>query len=123
VRWAVPGVRALLVADRPLVAFVALGAVVLAVTGAKAPYAGVGQFGRNPIRRAWLRVGLPALTLSCLGQGGLGAQGQAAKANPFFLLPTCVELSMVLLATAATVIASQAAISGAFSVCPRSAGR
>jgi KUP system potassium uptake protein len=118
-----PAYALLFVADRPLVAFVALGAVVLAVTGAEALYADVGQFGRDPIRRAWLWVAFPALTLSYLGQAGLVAQDQAAKANPFFLLlPAWAQLPMVLLATAATVIASQAVISGAFSVSRQAIG-
>jgi KUP system potassium uptake protein len=123
VRGLSPAYAVLFVADRPLVAFVALGAVVLAVTGAEALYADVGQFGRDPIRRAWLWVAFPALTLSYLGQGGLVAQDQAAKANPFFLmLPAWAQLPMVLLATAATVIASQAVISGAFSVSRQAIG-
>jgi KUP system potassium uptake protein len=99
------------------VAFVALGAVVLAVTGAEALYADMGHFGRPPIRRAWFLFVFPALTLNYLGQGALILHDPAAIANPFFLLiPDWGRVPMVLLATVATVIASQAVISGAFSV-------
>jgi KUP system potassium uptake protein len=103
--------------DRPGVAFVALGAVVLAVTGAEALYADMGHFGRSPIRRAWFIVVLPALTLDYLAQGSLILRNPAAIKNPFFLLlPGWAQVPMVVLATLATVIASQAVISGAFSV-------
>jgi KUP system potassium uptake protein len=99
------------------VAFVALGAVVLAVTGAEALYADMGHFGRPPIRRAWFLVVFPALTLNYLGQGALILHEPGAIANPFFLLiPEWGRVPMVLLATVATIIASQAVISGAFSV-------
>jgi KUP system potassium uptake protein len=103
--------------DHGGVAFLALASVVLAVTGAEALYADMGHFGRSPIRRAWFAVAFPALTLNYLGQGSLILRSPAAVSNPFFLLfPGWSEIPMVLLATAATVIASQAVISGAFSV-------
>ncbi|MGH8962355.1 MAG: potassium transporter Kup [Jatrophihabitantaceae bacterium] len=105
------------VADHPYIAFVALGAVVLAITGAEALYADMGHFGRPPIRRAWFIVVFPALTLNYLGQGALILHDRAAVANPFFhLVPSWGRVPMVVLATLATVIASQAVISGAFSV-------
>jgi KUP system potassium uptake protein len=103
--------------DHGVVAFLALGSVVLAVTGAEALYADMGHFGRPAIRRAWFALVFPALTLNYLGQGALILQTPAAIENPFFLLmPHWARVPMVLLATAATVIASQAVISGAFSV-------
>lgn len=111
------------VARHPGTAFVALGAVVLCITGAEALYADMGHFGRPPIARAWFWVVFPALTLNYLGQGTLLIRNPAATANPFFLLfPGHLQLPVVVLATAATVIASQAVISGAFSV-SRQAGR
>jgi KUP system potassium uptake protein len=100
-----------------LVAFFTLGAVFLVVTGAEALYADLGHFGRAPIRFAWLVVVLPALTLNYLGQGALVLANPKAIENPFFLLyPEWALLPIVLLATAATVIASQAVISGAYSL-------
>jgi KUP system potassium uptake protein len=99
------------------VAFIALGAVVLAVTGAEALYADMGHFGRSPIRRAWFLLVFPALTLDYLAQGSLILRNPKAISNPFFmLLPGWAQVPMVILATVATVIASQAVISGAFSV-------
>ena len=101
----------------PWLAFVALGAVVLALTGAEALYADMGHFGRRPIRRAWFFLVLPALMLNYFGQGALIIAEPAAAHNPFYLLvPSWALLPMVGLATLATVIASQAVISGAFSV-------
>jgi KUP system potassium uptake protein len=98
-------------------AFFSLTAVVLAVTGAEALYADMGHFGRPPIRRAWLLVVFPACILNYLGQGALILGHPASISNPFFLLaPAWSRLPMVFLATVATVIASQAVISGAFSV-------
>ena len=98
-------------------AFFSLTAVVLAVTGAEALYADMGHFGRPPIRRAWLLVVFPACVLNYLGQGALILGHPASISNPFFLLaPGWARLPMVFLATVATVIASQAVISGAFSV-------
>jgi KUP system potassium uptake protein len=98
-------------------AFFSLTAVVLAVTGAEALYADMGHFGRGPVRRAWLLVVFPACILNYLGQGALILGHAANISNPFFLLaPGWARLPMVFLATVATVIASQAVISGAFSV-------
>ncbi|MGH3228407.1 MAG: potassium transporter Kup [Streptosporangiaceae bacterium] len=103
-------------------AFFALTAVVLAVTGAEALYADMGHFGRPPIRRAWLLVVFPACILDYLGQGALILGHPASISNPFFLLaPGWARLPMVFLATVATVIASQAVISGAFSVAHQAA--
>jgi KUP system potassium uptake protein len=94
-----------------------LGAVFLAVTGAEALYADLGHFGRGPIRFAWLAVVLPALTINYFGQGALVLADPTAIENPFFLLyPEALLLPMVGLATAATVIASQAVITGAYSL-------
>ena len=94
-----------------------LGAVFLAVTGAEALYADLGHFGRHPIQFAWLVVVLPALTLNYFGQGALVLTNPQAIENPFFLLyPDWALLPMVLLATVATVIASQAVITGAYSL-------
>ena len=105
------------VVDHPKTTFIAMGAIVLCITGAEALYADMGHFGRPPIRRAWFFVVFPALTLEYLGQGGLILRHPSAVSNPFFLLmPSWARLPMVVLATAATVIASQAVISGAFSV-------
>jgi KUP system potassium uptake protein len=105
------------IVDQPGVAFVAMGAVMLAITGAEALYADMGHFGRRPIRRAWFGLVFPALTLSYLGQSSLILRDPGAAESPFFLLvPGWAQIPMVLLATAATVIASQAVISGAFSL-------
>ncbi len=98
-------------------AFIALGAVVLSVTGAEALYADMGHFGAQPIRLAWLFYVLPCLVLNYFGQGALVITNPAAAANPFFLLsPLWMRLPLVGLSAVATVIASQALISGAFSV-------
>jgi KUP system potassium uptake protein len=103
--------------DHPYKAFIAMGAVVLAITGAEALYADLGHFGPNPIRRAWFVIVFPALTLNYLAQGSLILRDPATRVNPFFLLvPHWAQIPMVVLATFATVIASQAVISGAFSV-------
>ncbi|MGZ4623414.1 MAG: potassium transporter Kup [Blastococcus sp.] len=105
------------VVDHPFIAFVAMGAIVLVITGAEALYADMGHFGRPPIRRAWFFVVFPSLTLNYLGQASLIVRDPAAVKNPFFLLlPSWAQLPMVVLATAATVIASQAVISGAYSL-------
>jgi KUP system potassium uptake protein len=99
------------------IAFISLGAIVLTITGAEALYADMGHFGRKPISRAWFFVVFPALTLNYMGQGSLILDTPSAIENPFFLLlPHWGRIPMVLLATVATVIASQAVISGAFSV-------
>jgi KUP system potassium uptake protein len=98
-------------------AFVALGSVVLAVTGAEALYADMGHFGARPIRLAWLFFVLPCLVLNYFGQGALVLADPAALENPFYLLaPSLLRLPLVILATMATVIASQALISGAYSI-------
>ncbi len=97
--------------------FFILGAVVLVVTGAEALYADMGHFGRRPIRIAWFAVVFPALILNYFGQGALMLRDSAAAANPFYLLvPQQLLYPMVILATMAAVIASQALISGAFSL-------
>ncbi len=97
--------------------FVVLGAVVLVVTGAEALYADMGHFGRRPVRIAWFGLVAPALVLNYFGQGALLMTEPAAVSNPFYLLlPGWALYPMVALATAATVIASQAVISGAFSI-------
>jgi KUP system potassium uptake protein len=98
-------------------AFVSLGSVVLAVTGAEALYADMGHFGRRPIKTGWIYFVLPALMTNYLGQGALLIASPGSIHNPFFLLaPDWFRLPLVLIATMATVIASQAVISGAFSV-------
>jgi KUP system potassium uptake protein len=97
--------------------FIVLGSVFLAVTGGEALYADMGHFGRKPIRIAWFILIFPALTLSYLGQGAMVLAHPDRAENPFFLMaPEWALLPLVLLATAATVIASQAVISGAFSM-------
>ncbi len=104
-----------------LAAFIAMGAVVLAVTGAEALYADMGHFGRRPIQVAWIAFVLPALALNYMGQGALLLRDPTAIANPFFLLaPEWFRPFLVILATAATIIASQAMISGAFSIARQS---
>ena len=100
-----------------LLGFIILGSVFLAVTGAEALYADMGHFGRAPIQTAWICLVLPALILNYLGQGALILHNPAALENPFFLLaPQWAMLPLVILATLATVIASQATITGAFSL-------
>ena len=107
-----------LIREDPAAGFILLGAVVLAVTGyAEALYADMGHFGRGPIRRAWLRFVFPALLLNYFGQGALLLARPEAIQNPFYLLaPDWAVLPLVVLASIATVIASQAVISGAFSL-------
>jgi len=105
------------IAQQPGVAFVALGAVVLVVTGGEALYADLGHFGKLPIRIAWYSIVMPALVINYFGQGALLLADPAAVENPFYLLaPDWARLPLVVLATAATVIASQALITAAFSV-------
>ena len=100
-----------------MIGFVTLGAVFLAVTGAEALYADLGHFGRGPIQIAWLALVLPSLAVNYLGQGALVFAQPKALENPFFLLyPNWALIPMVVLATAATVIASQAVITGAYSL-------
>ncbi len=97
--------------------FLTLGSVFLAVTGAEALYADLGHFGRGPIRTAWLYIAFPCLALNYLGQGALVIGAPETLENPFFLLyPDWALVPMVILATVATIIASQAVITGAFSL-------
>lgn len=106
-----------LVVHQPWVAFVALGGVVLAITGAEALYADMGHFGRRPIVLAWLAVVFPALVINYLGQGAEVLRTPDDAANPFWtLVPDWATIPMVVLACLATIIASQAVISGSFSV-------
>ena len=101
----------------PLTAFLAMGSVFLAVTGAETLYADMGHFGRKAITISWLSLVYPCLMLNYMGQGALLLDTPAAVENPFYLMaPDWARLPLVLLATAATIIASQAVISGAFSV-------
>ncbi|MBK1689823.1 potassium transporter Kup [Rubrivivax gelatinosus] len=105
------------IVDQPLIAFIALGSVVLVVTGGEALYADLGHFGKLPIRIAWYGLVAPALVINYFGQGALLLEDPTAVENPFFLLaPGWARLPLVFLATAATVIASQALITAAFSV-------
>lgn len=106
-----------LVVSDPFEAFILLGAVVLTVTGAEALYADMGHFGAKPVRLAWFFVVMPALIITYLGQGALVIDNPAAVANPmFYLAPPALQMPLVILATVATVIASQAVISGAYSM-------
>ncbi|MBN9341638.1 MAG: potassium transporter Kup [Comamonadaceae bacterium] len=101
----------------PGVTFVLLGAVVLCVTGGEALYADMGHFGKRPIRVAWFSIAMPALTLNYFGQGALLLENPEAVKNPFYMLaPAWALMPLVVLATAAAVIASQALITGAYSV-------
>ena len=102
---------------QPGISFIILGAVVLCVTGAEALYADLGHFGKRPIRLAWFGVAMPALTLNYFGQGALLLERPEAVQNPFYMMaPDWALVPLVVLATMATVIASQALITGAFSV-------
>jgi KUP system potassium uptake protein len=118
VLWALlPNYAVMFFVVDPLAAFLALGSVVLAVTGAEALYADMGHFGRKPIRFSWLWFVLPALMLNYMGQGALLLRDASAIENPFYMLaPEALRLPLVLVATMAAVIASQAVITGAFSV-------
>ena len=105
------------IAENGFGALPVMGSVFLAVTGAEALYADMGHFGRKPVRISWLAIVFPALTLSYLGQGAMVLSHPERAVNPFFLMaPSWFTLPLVLLAMAATIIASQAVISGAFSV-------
>ncbi len=105
------------IADHPYTAFIAMGAVVLVITGAEALYADMGHFGRRPIRASWFAVVWPALIVDYLGQAAIILEDKKNVSNPFYLLaPSWARIPLVVLATLATVIASQAVISGAFSV-------
>jgi KUP system potassium uptake protein len=118
IMWAIsPHFAVQFIINEPAITFLILGAVVLCVTGGEALYADMGHFGKKPIRLAWFSVVMPALTLNYFGQGALLLSDPTAVANPFFnMAPDWLLLPLVVLATAATVIASQALISGAFSV-------
>ncbi|MDM0091236.1 MULTISPECIES: potassium transporter Kup [unclassified Variovorax] len=103
--------------DNPGISFIVLGAVVLCVTGAEALYADMGHFGKRPIRIAWFSVVMPCLVLNYFGQGALLLGDPSAVTNPFFrMAPEWALVPLVVMATAATVIASQAMLTGAFSV-------
>ena len=103
--------------DHGVDGWLTLGGVVLCVTGAEALYADRGHFGAGPIRATWFSIVLPAVMLNYLGQSALILHDHAARANPFYLLaPSWGRLPLVFLATAATIIASQAALTGSFSV-------
>jgi KUP system potassium uptake protein len=118
IMWAIsPHYAVMFMVNEPAITFLILGAVVLCVTGGEALYADMGHFGKKPIRIAWFFVVMPALTLNYFGQGALLLSDPSAVANPFFnMAPDWLLVPLVGLATAATVIASQALISGAFSV-------
>ena len=103
--------------EAPHIAFILLGAVVLCVTGAEALYADMGHFGKTPIRLAWFTIVMPCLLLNYFGQGALLLKNPEAKTNPFFMMaPSWALVALVVLATLAAVIASQALITGAFSI-------
>lgn len=105
------------VVEHPMIAFVAMGAVVLTITGAEAVYADMGHFGPRPIKLSWFAIVFPALSLNYLGQAAMILEDPSTINNPFFnMAPGWATLPLVALATVATVIASQAVISGAFSV-------
>src|SRR4051794_16829789 len=118
VLWAINPVEAVsFMLHHGVIGFITLGAVFLAVTGAEALYADLGHFGKRPIQTAWLFIVLPSLALNYLGQGALVIADAKAIENPFFLMfPDWALIPMVALATAATVIASQAVITGAYSL-------
>jgi KUP system potassium uptake protein len=118
IMWAIsPHYAVMFMVNEPAITFLILGAVVLCVTGGEALYADMGHFGKKPIRIAWFFVVMPALTLNYFGQGALLLSDPSAVSNPFFnMAPDWLLVPLVGLATAATVIASQALISGAFSV-------
>lgn len=112
-----PGYATRFITDHPAQSFLALGAVFLVVTGSEALYADMGHFGRRPIRLAWVALVMPALLLNYFGQGALLVSDPGAVTNPFYALaPSWARVPLIVLATMATVIASQALISGAFSL-------
>jgi KUP system potassium uptake protein len=116
-----PGYAVTFFADHGFNGFLVLGAVFLVVTGGEALYADMGHFGRRPIRVAWFGLVLPALLFNYLGQGALVLNDATAVESPFFLLaPEALRIPLIILATAAAVIASQALISGAFSLAMQS---
>lgn len=103
--------------EHPFQAFIAMSAVILAITGAEALYADMGHFGKRPIRIAWLLIIFPALTLTYLGQGALASVQPEAIASAYYLMfPDWLHLPIIILATVATLIASQAVIAGVFSL-------
>jgi KUP system potassium uptake protein len=105
------------IVQQPVTCFVLLGALVLAVTGTEALYADMGHFGKKPIRLAWFGLVMPALVINYFGQGAMLLYNPAAISNPFYLMaPSWALVPLVILATAATVIASQALLSAAFSI-------
>ncbi len=116
--WALsPHYAVMFMWENPGITFILLGAVVLCVTGAEALYADLGHFGKKPIRLAWFSVVMPSLTLNYFGQGALLLSNPAAVKNPFYMMaPDWALIPLVILATLAAVIASQALITGAFSV-------
>ena len=117
-RRSIRSTRSTFVSTHGVIGLITLGAVFLAVTGGEALYADLGHFGRKPIQFAWLGLVLPALLINYFGQGALVlAQSRPRSQNPFYkLVPEPLLLPMVVLATAATVIASQAVITGAYSL-------
>jgi KUP system potassium uptake protein len=107
--------------DNGIAGFLTLGAVVLCVTGGEALYADMGHFGKRPIRIAWFAVAMPALLLNYFGQGALLLRDPSAASNPFYLLaPSGFTIPLLFIATAAAIVASQALISGAFSITQQS---
>ncbi|MDM4723556.1 KUP/HAK/KT family potassium transporter [Micromonospora sp. WMMA1363] len=116
-----PTYAALLIVEHPVAAFIAMGSVVLTITGIAALYADLSNFGLVPIRRTWFIFVFPALTLNYLGQGALILKMPDSESNPFFMLvPNWARLPMVILATMATIIASQAVISGSYTMARQS---
>ena len=112
-----PHFALLFIIDRPMIAFIAMGAVVLTITGAEALYADMGHLGARPIGLAWFTLVFPALMINYLGQGAMVLNDPATVKNPFFLMgPDWATIPLVILSTMATVIASQAVISGTYSV-------
>jgi KUP system potassium uptake protein len=117
VRGLSPHYGVIFLLDNGLLGFIILGSVFLAVTGAEALYADMGHFGKGPIRAAWLFLALPALLLNYLGQGAMVLAHPSARHNPFFeMIPHAIYWPVLILAMTATVIASQAVITGAFSM-------
>ncbi len=117
IRGLLPHYGVMFLFSNGLLGFVILGSVFLAVTGAEALYADMGHFGKKPIRTAWVLLVLPALVLNYLGQGALVLANPSARENPFFqMIPEVIYWPVWLLSVAATVIASQAVITGAFSM-------
>ncbi len=117
IRGLLPHYGVIMLFENGILGFLILGGVFLAVTGAEALYADMGHFGKGPLRAAWLYLVLPCLLLNYFGQGALVLSNPEARANPFFeMVPEAVYWPVLLLATVGTIIASQAVITGAFSV-------